>query len=53
VMPFSADTDVLIDALAEAILSSGLAVAGDRIAITAGRSSRTSGGTDFILVRTL
>jgi len=53
VMPFSADTDVLIDALAEAILGSGLAVSGDRIAITAGRSSRTSGGTDFILVRTL
>ena len=53
VMQFSADTDVLLDALADALLGSGLAVVGDRVAITAGRSSRTSGGTDFILVRTL
>jgi len=53
VMTFSAETDVLLDAISVALLDAHLAVSGQRIAITAGRSSRVSGGTDFILVRTL
>ena len=53
VMGFSADTDVLLDAVVDALLAAGTASAGERVAITAGRSSRTPGGTDFILVRML
>lgn len=53
VMEFSPDTDTLLDAVASAILEAKWAIPGERIAITAGRSSRTSGGTDFVLVRAL
>lgn len=53
VMAFSPDTDILLDAVAEELVSAGMGQAGQQVAITAGRSSRTSGGTDFILVRTL
>ena len=50
---FSPDTDTLLDAVSSALVEARWAIPGQRIAITAGRSSRTSGGTDFILVRTL
>jgi len=50
---FSPDTDTLLDAVSSAIIEARWAIPGQRIAITAGRSSRTSGGTDFILVRAL
>jgi len=53
VMAFSPDTDALLDAVSSAIVEARWAIPGQRIAITAGRSSRTSGGTDFILVRVL
>jgi len=53
VMQFSPDTDTLLDAVSSAIVEARWAIPGERIAITAGRSSRTSGGTDFILVRAL
>lgn len=53
VMSFSPDTDVLLDSVAAALRTAVPASAGARVAITAGRSSRTSGGTDFILVRQL
>jgi len=50
---FSPDTDTLLDAVSSAIVEGHWAIPGQRIAITAGRSSRTSGGTDFVLVRVL
>ena len=50
---FSPDTDTLLDGVSSAIVDGRWAIPGQRIAITAGRSSRTAGGTDFILVRTL
>ena len=53
VMQFSADTDELLEAVAGALLEAKSASVGERVAITAGRSSRPSGGTDFILVRSL
>jgi len=51
VIDFHADTDRLLDDVCEALLDSGMAPAGGKVAITAGRSTRTEGGTDFILVR--
>ena len=51
VMPFSEDTDTLLDTVATSLRTAGIANAGERVAITAGRSARVPGATDFILVR--
>ncbi len=51
VIDFSAETDTLLDDVCECLRESGMAPAGSKVAITAGRSSRTEGGTDFIQVR--
>ena len=51
VMPFSEDTDALLDTVSASLRTAGIAKVGERVAITAGRSARTPGGTDFILVR--
>jgi len=51
VMQFSDDTDTLLETVVTSLRDAGIAEAGERVAITAGRSARTLGGTDFILVR--
>jgi pyruvate kinase len=51
VTEFAEDTDRLLDDVCAELLSAGLARPGEKVAITAGRASRTEGGTDFILVR--
>jgi pyruvate kinase len=51
VTEFAADTDQLLDDVCARVRDAGLAHTGDKIAITAGRATRTKGGTDFILVR--
>jgi pyruvate kinase len=50
VIAFAQDTDTLLDAALDAIRKAGLAVAGEQVALTAGRATRLRGGTDFILV---
>ena len=51
VTEFAEDTDRLLDDVCDELRKAGLAEPGQKIAITAGRASRTKGGTDFILVR--
>lgn len=51
VVPFADDTDELLDAVGQALGNSAYTDPGDHVAMTAGRSGRTEGGTDFILVR--
>lgn len=51
VVPLSADTDEMLDAVLSAVAGAGLAQTGERVAITAGRASRTPGATDFLVVR--
>lgn len=51
VIDFAADTDRLLDDVCDALSESGLAPLGSKVAITAGRSTRIAGGTDFIQVR--
>ncbi len=51
VVDFAADTDRLLDDVCEGLRVAGIVPAGGKVAITAGRASRTEGGTDFILVR--
>ena len=51
VVDFAADTDRLLDDVCEGLRESGMAPKGSKVAITAGRATRTEGGTDFILVR--
>lgn len=51
VIDFAVDTDALLDDVCDALRESGMAPQGSKVAITAGRSTRTEGGTDFILVR--
>ena len=51
VIEFPVDTDQLLEEACEGIRRTRSVTAGDRIALTAGRSTRTAGGTDFILVR--
>ncbi len=52
-VPLSDDTDEMLDAVLVAVRDAGLADPGDRVAITAGRASRTPGATDFLVVREL
>ena len=51
VTEFAADTDRLLDDACAEVRNAGLAKRGDKLAITAGRATRTPGGTNFILVR--
>ncbi len=51
IVPLEDQTDRMLDAVEDAVRGAGFAVPGQRIAITAGISSRSSGATDFILVR--
>lgn len=51
VIDFALETDPLLDDACVALRLSGLAPAGSKVALTAGRSTRTAGGTDFIQVR--
>jgi pyruvate kinase len=51
VAEFADDTDQLLHDVCANVRDSGLAKPGEKVAITAGRASRTRGGTDFILVR--
>lgn len=51
VLPFSENINELLDQISKHVRDSGLAVSGDRIAITAGLAARNIGGTDFIHVR--
>jgi len=50
-VPLAEDTDVMLDSVLVAVREAGFAQAGERVAITAGISSRVPGATDFILVR--
>lgn len=50
VIDFAEDTDALLDAVLAGIRDAGLAGPGDKVALTAGRSTRSQGGTDYILV---
>jgi len=51
VAEFAEDTDRLLHDVCTNVRDAGIAQPGERVAITAGRASRTRGGTDFILVR--
>ncbi|MDF1541858.1 MAG: pyruvate kinase [Anaerosomatales bacterium] len=53
VVPLADDTDLMLDSVLVAVRDAGLASSGDRVAITAGISSRVPGATDFILVRSV
>lgn len=53
VLPFSDNTNQLLDQVAAHVRDAGYAAEGERIAITAGLAARTHGGTDFIHVRQL
>lgn len=53
VLPFAENTAELLDEVAAHVVRAGHAREGERIAITAGLSARTHGGTDFIHVRQL
>lgn len=52
-MPLGADVGDLIERGAAAVRDAGFAESGQRIAMTAGLGSRSSGGTDFVHVHTL
>ena len=51
VVPFAEDNDQLLDEVCQAMKDKGVAAAGEKIALTAGRAANAPGGTDFILVR--
>ncbi len=51
VVPLAEDTDLMLDSVIAAVRDAGLASPGQRVAVTAGISSRVPGATDFILVR--
>jgi pyruvate kinase len=51
VVPFAEDNETLLDEVCKAMLESGVARPGEKIALTAGRAANAPGGTDFILVR--
>ncbi len=51
VMPLAEQTDQMLVAVDGAVVRAGLARPGDRIAVTAGIASRSSGATDFVVVR--
>jgi len=53
VIDFAEDTDALLDDVCASLVGSGMAPVGSKVAITAGRATRTQGATDFILVREL
>jgi len=50
IVPCSDDTEALLRSSRDAVRAAGLAREGERVALTAGRSTRIPGGTDFILV---
>ncbi len=50
IVPCDLDTEDLLRAAVDVVRSAGLAQPGERVALTAGRSTRVPGGTDFILV---
>lgn len=50
-VPLSEDTDEMLEAVLSVVRDAGLASVGERVAITAGRASRTPGATDFLVVR--
>jgi pyruvate kinase len=50
VIAFAQDTDTLLDSALAAVREAGLAAPGEQVALTAGRMTRSRGGTDFILV---
>jgi len=50
VVPFAEDTDELLDTVGAALCGGEFTRVGEYVAMTAGRSARTEGGTDFILV---
>jgi len=52
-VPFAEETSVLLDAVTTAVRVAGFAESGQRVAMTAGLGSRTTGGTDFVHVRTV
>lgn len=51
VLRFSDNTNELLDQVTQHVRDAGYAKVGERIAVTAGLSARTHGGTDFIHVR--
>lgn len=51
VVPLSEDTDAMLETVLSLVREAGLARVGERVAITAGRASRTPGATDFLVVR--
>jgi len=51
VVPLSEDTDEMLETVLTVVREAGLARNGERVAITAGRASRTPGATDFLVVR--
>jgi pyruvate kinase len=53
VVPLAEDTDVMLDSVMTAVRDAGLASAGQRVAVTAGITSRVPGATDFVLVRSV
>jgi len=53
VVQIADDTDEMLDVVTAAVREKGFAGAGDRVAVTAGISSRVPGHTDFIVVRTV
>lgn len=53
VVPLADDTDIMLDKVVAAVRDAGFATPGQRVAITAGISTRVPGATDFILVRQL
>jgi pyruvate kinase len=53
VLPFEGDYAALLDSVAAAVSEAQRLDRGSRLAMTAGLSSRTPGGTDFVHVRTV
>lgn len=53
VVAFAEDMEDVLDEVVVAVRDAGFAKPGDRVALTAGMSSRTPGRTDFIHVRTV
>jgi pyruvate kinase len=53
VVPLAEDTDLMLDSVMAAVRDAGLASVGQRVAVTAGITSRVPGATDFVLVRSV
>jgi len=53
VVPLADDTDEMLDVVMAAVRDNGFGRAGDKVAVTAGISSRVPGHTDFIVVQTI